>query len=125
MADQPLPYVRAPDLPLFESPPVTEVSMGVHAQGLKLRAVDLGALHVRFADRYPLVEEHPPAPIQVEQFGTGLAPRVQFEFLNRPPLPMLVFLAEDRTSLVQVQEGYFQCAWRRSTEEATYPRYET
>lgn len=37
---------------------------------------------------------------------------------------MLVFIDEDRSSLVQIQENRFYCAWRRSTEEAVYPRYE-
>jgi len=37
---------------------------------------------------------------------------------------MLVFLAEDRSSLVQVDNSRFFCAWRRSTKDVQYPRYE-
>ena len=126
MTDQTQPYTRSSDLPFFEHPPVTQVDMGLQLQGLRLRAVDLGALHSRFAKYYPVVEEFPPLPMQIEQFQGNPRSGIHFEFqlLDRPPLPMLVFMANDRSSLVQVDSGRFFTSWRRSTGDTAYPRYE-
>jgi uncharacterized protein (TIGR04255 family) len=124
MADQTLPYTRAADLPLFERPPVREVSMAIQFQQLELRAVDLGRLRELFEDRYPEVEERPPAPLQVENFTRGhrLGMQFQFAIMERPPIPMIIFTSTDRSSLVRVQGDQFSCAWRR-TDTADYPRY--
>jgi uncharacterized protein (TIGR04255 family) len=72
------------------------------------------------------VEEFPPTPMQVEQFQQNPSSGIHFQFqlLDRPPLPMLVFLAADRSSLVQVDGSRFFTSWRRSTVNTTYPRYE-
>lgn len=125
MSGQPQAYSRAPDLPLFERPPVTQVNMGLHLQALNLRAIDLGELYSRFKEFYPVIEEQPPSPLQIEQF-TGSSPSVHFQFqlLDRPPLPTLVFFSKDRSSLVQVDSSRFVCAWRRSSADAAYPSYE-
>ena len=109
MADQVQSSARSKDLPFFERAPVTEVNIGVQFQGVKLQAVQLGALHARFARQYPVVEEHLPPPLQIEQFQGKSPSGIHFrvELLDRPPLPMLVFLAEDRSSLVQVDHSRF------------------
>jgi len=111
-------YTRPPDLPLFERPPVTQVDMGLQIQALKLRAIDLGALHSRFERHYPVIEEHPPSPLQIEQFpGKPLSGvHFQFQLLDRLPLPMLVFFSEDRSSLVQVDSSRFFCGVVESSE---------
>ncbi|MEV4267781.1 TIGR04255 family protein [Kribbella sp. NPDC049584] len=124
MTDHAPSYTRAPGLPLFERPPVTEVSMGVSFEGLKLRVIDLGDLHRRFMSDYPVAEEHPPVPLQIERFGRAAQSGVEFQFLDFPPMPMVVFLAEDRASLIQIQDNRFHCAWRRVEEDTAYPRYE-
>jgi uncharacterized protein (TIGR04255 family) len=126
MSEQAMPYKRSPDLPSYSSPPVTQVDIGLHIQALKLRAVDLGDLYGRFRENYPLIEEHPPSPMQIERFPGGSPSGVHFEFqlLDRPPLPMLVFLTGDRSSLVQVDSSRFFCAWRRSADDIAYPSYE-
>lgn len=123
-SDQPS-YVRAADLPSFDNPPVTEVSMGIQLQAVGLRVVDLGSLYEIFRGRYPVVEEHPPASIQVEGFGQAIHAGVQFQILERPPLPMLVLFASDKASLIQVQRDRFFCAWRRLDSAGEYPRYES
>jgi uncharacterized protein (TIGR04255 family) len=123
MTEALLPYTRAPDLPLFQRPPVTEVSLGINFQPVALRAIHLGRLHERFAGRYPVVEEHPPVAAQIERFGRGPQSMIEFQLLDRPPLPMVVFLAEDRSSLIQVQGDRFYCAWRRVEADTPYPRY--
>lgn len=126
MPDQVVSYRRSLDLPEFKYPPVTQVDIGLHIQALKLRAVHLGGLHERFREDYPLIEEHPPLPMQIERFQGGSPSGIQFQFqlLDRPLLPMLVLLTEDRSSLVQVDNTRFFCAWRRSSGDVAYPRYE-
>jgi uncharacterized protein (TIGR04255 family) len=111
-------------LPLFENPPVTEINMGLLLHGVALRTVDLGDLYSRFADRYPTVEEHIPPPLQVENFAQRMPSGIRFELQNRPAVPTLIFFAEDRSSLVQIDADRFFSAWRRSTGESRYPRYE-
>ncbi|MER7275860.1 TIGR04255 family protein [Dactylosporangium sp. NPDC000244] len=125
MADGALSYVRSPDLPYFEEPPVREVSVVIQFQALPLRAVDLGDLRDRLRGRYPTVHERPPAPSQVENFRSSLNSqlRVQFTLADRVPIPMLIFVSEDESSIIQVQSDRFACAWRR-TETVKYPRYE-
>jgi uncharacterized protein (TIGR04255 family) len=126
MAEQAQPYTRSLDLPLFERPPVTEVTIGLQVQGVRFRAVHLGALSAQYADRYPVVEERLPSPLQIEQFERKSPSGIHFQFqlLDRPPLPMVVFLAEDRSRLIQIDDSRFFWAWRRSAEEIEYPRYE-
>jgi hypothetical protein len=122
MSDQVLPFTRASDLPVFDNPPVTDATLGIQFESLGVRAVDLGLLQHQLMDRYPLVEERPPAPIQIEVFSQRPRALVEFQILDRPPLPMVVFLSEDRSRLVQVQNDRLACAWRR-TETAPYPKY--
>ncbi|ONI67605.1 hypothetical protein BWI15_31370 [Kribbella sp. ALI-6-A] len=99
--------------------------MGVSFEGIKVRAIDLGELRRRFVKTHPVVEEHPPVPLQVERFGRAARPGIEFQFMDFPPIPMVVFLAEDRSSLIQVQGDRFHCAWRRVQDETPYPRYES
>lgn len=124
MADQPQPYERAADLPAFEAPPVHDVSMAIQFQPLPLRAIDLGILRERLADRYPEVDELPPSALHVENLTSGVTPEfeIRFVLLNRPPIPKVVFTSGDGSSQVQVQGDRFACVWRR-TDEADYPRY--
>jgi hypothetical protein len=97
--------------------------LGINFQPVVLRAIHLGRLQERFADRYPLAEEHPPVPAQIERFGRGPESMIEFQLLDRPPLPMVVFLAEDRSSLIQIQGDRLHCAWRRVAAETPYPQY--
>ncbi|MBB5110538.1 uncharacterized protein (TIGR04255 family) [Micromonospora echinospora] len=124
MVDQTLSYTRTADLPLFERPPVREVSMALQFKQLELRAVDLGRLRELLRDRYPEVEERAPAPLQMENFARGhrLGMQFQFALMERPPIPMVIFTSADRSSLVQVQGDRFACAWRR-TDGVDYPQY--
>ena len=119
-----LSYVRTSNLPLFDEPPVVEVRMGLHIRPIEMKARHVAALYDNFATRYPIVEELPLAPIQVEQFGRVPESGVQFELSNRLPLPRLVFLSADRSSLVQIQDRQFCCFWRKAREGGDYPQYE-
>lgn len=125
MADQPSPYERASDLPLFEAPPVDDVSISIQFQPLPLRSIDLGVLRERLADRYPQVDEAPPSLLQVENLTPGVRPEfeIRFALLDRPPIPLLIFTSGDQSSQIQVQGDRLACVWRR-TEAVGYPRYE-
>jgi uncharacterized protein (TIGR04255 family) len=117
------PYERPVDLPEYDRPPVSEVSIGIQMQGLPLQVTQIGLLWARFKDRYPQVEERPPLPPQLELFGQVPTQLFQFQLLDVPPVPMVAFIASDRASLVQVQRDRFQCAWRRAAQDSPYPRY--
>ena len=80
MADGALSYVRSPDLPYFEEPPVREVAIAIQFQSLPLRAVDLGGLRDRLSDGYPIVHERPPAPFQIENFTRPRGSELQVQF---------------------------------------------
>jgi uncharacterized protein (TIGR04255 family) len=125
MADQPLPYHRPPDLPLFDEPPVHEVSMAIQFQPIPLRSVDLGVLRDRLAGHYSGVDEVAPVALQVENFTLGSRSdfEIKFAVLDRPPIPMLIFTSDDQTSQVQVQADRFACVWRQQGEAGDYPRY--
>lgn len=119
-------YERPDDLPEYDRPPVTEVSIALQMQGLPLQVTQIGLLWERFRHLYPAVEERPPLPQQLEVFGEAPpGPQFQFQLLDVPPVPMVAFLTEARGSLVQVQRDRFQCAWRRESEDSSYPRYTT
>jgi len=117
------PYVRPHDLPDFEAPPVTQVAIALHFIAPQFRAVHAGLLWDRFRQRYPIVEEAPPIHTEVEDFRQHQTPLVQFQILNVPPVPLVSFVAADRTSLVQVQRDRFQCAWRQGEAADAYPHY--
>ena len=119
-----LRYVRRDGLPRYAHPPVTHVSLGFHFQGYSLRAVDLGHVHDHFHEAYPVVEEAGPVPNQIEHFGEQQVPVVQFQFMDRPPVPMVTFLDERRGRLVQLQSDRFTCAWRKVPGDEHYPDYE-
>jgi uncharacterized protein (TIGR04255 family) len=125
MADSAPPYARAVDLPLFENPPVREVSIGIQYQSLPIRAVDLGLLRDRFQDRYPEVDERTPVVLQIENLTRRHGPDVQLQFAiaDRMPIPMLVLTSADGSSVVQFQADRMACGWRR-TGTIGYPRYE-
>ena len=125
MVDNVLPYTRPADLPLFDNPPVSEVSIAIQFQPLTVRAVDLGLLRDRLHDRYPHVDERTPLVLQVENLTRRHGPelQVQFAIADRMPIPMLVFTSADSSSVLQVQADRLACGWRR-TADVGYPRYE-
>lgn len=118
---------RPPALPDFKNPPLVEAALAIQFEPLpKLRTVHLGLLSQEFAQRYPIIEEHPPAPSAVELFGVR-RPRgveVRFEMADQPPLPALWFFNSAGTELVQVQNDRFGHNWRKIGEGESYPHYE-
>lgn len=110
------------ELPAFEAPPVVEVALGIQFRPIfGLRPLELGALRERWRVDYPLVQEQPPLPPQVE---TAAAGHLQVQFVVGPALQTRVwFLNEPQTELVQLQHDRLTVNWRRAVPDAPYPHY--
>lgn len=117
---------RAPQLPSFAKPPLTEVALGVQFSALtSFRSVHLGGLWREFAGEFPKVVEKPPLDPAFETFGTPIAaPTVRFHLLPGPPLPRLWLLDSRDVELIQFQPDRFLHNWRKAGEGIEYPRYE-
>lgn len=114
------------DLPEFERPPLVEVVLGVQFEPLeRLRVVHLGLLWQDFRDRFPRTEEQVPLEPAVELFGATrpTQPLVRFTVRERPPVPRVWLLSHSGTELIQIQQDRFIRNWRKSPEDARYPRY--
>lgn len=116
------PISAGEQLPEYDAPPVQEVALGVQFRPVfGLRPIELGGLRELWRDRYPLVQEQPPMPPQVETPSAG-PPQVQF--VVGPGLQTRVwFLNEDQTELVQLQHDRLIVNWRQAVPDAPYPRY--
>lgn len=118
-----VPHEGGP-LPEFRRPPVVEVAASVQfAQIRSLDAAKLGALWMRFRDRYPRTEQHPPLPSTQETFAPQRIPRFGFSVGPAFPAPRLWFLDESATRLVQVQSNRLIVNWRQLDTDQDYPRY--
>ena len=116
---------RPPDLPDFAKPPVAEVVLSLQFSSLSsLTTAHVGLLWRSFRDRLPLIEEHPPLASALESFAPPSPPRVEVAFEDKPPVPRVWFVNEEKTELVQVQQDRFAHNWRKVGEGDTYPRYE-
>lgn len=116
----------AQPLPEFDSPPVTEVVLGVQFEKLdSLRVPQLGYVWHAFRKRFPQTEGKPPLDPAFEQFGPrpGRRPGVHLQLMETPPEPRLWFLNESGTELVQVQQDRFVRNWRKREDTEEYPRY--
>ena len=113
-------------LPEFDSPPVTEVVLGVQFEKLALLQVpQLGYVCHAFGERFPQTEEQPPLDPAFEQFGPkpGGRPNVRLELSSVPPRPRVWLLKESGSELLQVQQDRFVRNWRKREDSAEYPRY--
>lgn len=114
-------------LPDFDNPPLTEVALSVQFEPLEqLRTPQIGLLWTEFRSRFPVTEEHTRLDPVVERFGVPrtAVPEVRLQMLESPPLPRVWFVNPTGTELVQVQKDRFIHNWRKSDEDAKYPRYE-
>ena len=110
----------------FERPPVAEVALAIHfAEDSPRTTAQIGALWSKLLrDRYPLSQDQPLAPPQLEDFtnSTDGAPMFASLFIGSPVGSRSWFLTEDQTNLVQVQKDRIVLNWRRMEQDA-YPRY--
>ncbi len=104
---------------------MAEVVLSLQFSSLpSLTTAHVGLLWRRFRDRLPLIEEHPPLASALESFAPPAPPRVEVAFEDKPPVPRVWFVNEEKTELVQVQQDRFAHNWRKVGEGDTYPRYE-
>lgn len=110
------------ELPDFDAPPVVEVALGVQFLPVfALRPIELGSLRERWRVDYPLVQDQPPLPPQIETLTPGPSP---VQFVIGPALQTRVwFLNEAQTELVQLQHDRLTVNWRQAVPDAAYPRY--
>jgi uncharacterized protein (TIGR04255 family) len=113
-------------LPEYDSPPVTETSVGIQFDGLSgynsLAAADFWS-EVR--DDFPLVEERQPLEPAFETFGPsdGATDVPRIEMITDVIQPRFFFVSKDETQLIQLQRDRLFYNWRRTDAVETYPRY--
>jgi len=119
---------RPADLVDFDSPPVTEVVLGVQFNNLeRFLSPHLGVVWSEFKDEFPIVEEHPYLPPTFETFGAPAAfviPSMNFQIELRPEMLRVHFLNQQKTELLQVQRDRFLHNWRKVGSGDNYPRFE-
>ncbi len=114
-------------LPSFAAPPVVEVALGVQFEPLeRLRSLDMLSLRDSYKGKFPKVQEHPPLPSVIEDFGPPRAFRLEarLEMTDLPPVPRYWFLTETESELIQIQQDRFVHNWRKIGTGDDYPRYE-
>lgn len=114
-------------LPSYQRPPVVEVAMTAHFNPVEgLHVGHLGAYWQSIRDRFPALEQHPPAPRQEpEAFGsTAWSPGIRIELGPAALPPRFWFLSQDSAVIVQIQQDRLVLNWRRVAAGALYPRYD-
>lgn len=128
MAMTPIPeYVRPPDLPDFENPPVSEVVLSVRFAPLEVGTIALGSVGQElFGPTLPKVDEQPPVVMPIEELESpARGSELRLELLESPPTPRFWFMSESGNELVQIQEDFFARNWRRSDgSDVVYPHYD-
>jgi len=98
----------------FERPPINEVVLGVFfAPVPPLRAEAIGFFWARIRDAFGSVIQQ---PVYTQQVLSLPQPGELF------PLPRFWFLSQDKSRLIQLQNGGFLYNWRR--QDGDYPRFD-
>jgi uncharacterized protein (TIGR04255 family) len=105
-------------IPSFNRPPVIETVMGVQFPPLSRWLIPhFGLYWQRVRDRFPKIEVRPPIATLLGEEIT------QIEFAQSPEVRCL-FIAEDESELLQVQNDRFLTNWRATPKSFPYPRYQ-
>lgn len=116
---------RREDLPDFRKPPLAETVLSLQFEPIAgLSIAHLGLLWMRFRKRFPLIEEQPPLSPVLEKFGAPTEAHVEVTVEEKPPVPRLWFLRQDKTQLIQAQADRFIHNWRKMEGMEPYPRFE-
>jgi uncharacterized protein (TIGR04255 family) len=108
-------------LPEFEAPPLVEVVLGIQFNPVPaIRPIELSSLREKWRSTYPLVQEQPPLPAQVEAMQPGMP---TFQVTLGGPQPRLWFMTGDETELVQIQNDRLIVNWRETPDRRVYPRF--
>ena len=115
-----------PDIPDFDLPPVTEMTLGLQFPPVPgLSAAHLALFWGGIRDRYPVAQEQAPLDPAEEPESPLLGqPGIRVEMMSMPGPARLWFLTSDGSELVQIQADRFIRNWRRLSPDVQYPRYE-
>jgi uncharacterized protein (TIGR04255 family) len=117
---------RPDGLPDFETPPLTEVVLGVQFEPLKLTAPHIGVFWTKVRDRFPVVRQVPALEPVTEIFGVkAVMPQASFRLMNEPETPRCWLIDRSGSQLIQVQPDRLIHNWRKVEGEGVYPRYES
>jgi uncharacterized protein (TIGR04255 family) len=111
--------------PEFERPPLDEMVIGVHFQPLpNFRAAHFGLFWSRIRAEYPHTEDQTPvlAAVELNEIKPAPTSLAQVSLVGLP-LPRCWFLSDDKTELVQVQQGGFWRNWRKVSGNECYPHF--
>lgn len=110
--------------PSFTAPPLDEVVLGVQFVAPEgYNTTFNGDIYSLFRDDYPMVQEHPALPPQVEAFGGNPQSGMQINFGEPPAKTRLWFLSADDSHLLQHQEDRLLFNWRNRSGAMPYPRH--
>ena len=117
---------RSIDLPDYETPPLSEVVLGVqfeHPRGYQqIYAKDVWEL---FINDFPGVKEVDALPPSFETFGLPSAKIQKIELLAGATHDRFWFLSKDETELLQFQQDRLLHNWRKAQDGSNpYPRFE-
>src|SRR5208282_804248 len=105
-------------LPGYESPPLSELAVGVHFASLSgWQTRHVGEYWVEVAKEFPLTED------QLPIFDVQVAPGL--EILKLPPLRRTFLISQDQNFVIQLQDSRFLVNWRKTKPGDVYPRFKT
>ena len=108
----------------FSKPPVVEVVFGVLFQTNKpIEAVHMGLFWSLVREEFPYTEEVAPLTPIVEP-KTLQKQTIEFEVVDKPPLPRLWMHSKDHRTLIQLQEDRILYNWKKNDNEAVYTSYD-
>lgn len=109
----------------YREPPLDEVVMGVQFTPIQgYSSVHSYQVWQLFAEEFPIVEEQPSLPPQLEIFGGhNPSPGLHLQF-GGPQSSRLWFTSADGSHLIQFQPDRLLLNWRRRVEQVPYPRFE-
>jgi uncharacterized protein (TIGR04255 family) len=116
---------RSNGQPDFAHPPLVETALGVQFEPLAaLDVPHIGLLWQSFAEHLPVTQQQAPLVPMIERIGgrnLGGVPALRIS--PQAPLPRCWFLNKEGDKLVQVQQDRFIWNWRKTADDAPYPRY--
>ena len=120
--------MTSPQLDLsFEAPPLKEVSFSVQFEPIVGFHIGfLGLIWDAFKSRYPSVETADELAHEIEKFGVISRRSQGIQFLEKVPVPRVVFVSDDQQYVIQLQKDRFIFNWRKlpDNEDIHYPRYQ-
>lgn len=109
----------------FDEPPVTEVVVAVAFDSLQyLTVAHLGQLWTEeLREEFPQVEERSPYEPPIESFDGPNKSQLSLTFSSQPPSPRLWFKSADDQDLLQIQNNWFACNWRKVGKDSQYSHW--